>query len=91
MKYTRARAAICLIDYAHHIVFSGDVYLNLKGFTAEQARYNHYAPILMTSVDTDPALCAQERQMMLQRLGPGPWRIFGAHGSCKEYTVEVQP
>ncbi|MBR2053716.1 MAG: MBL fold metallo-hydrolase [Clostridia bacterium] len=82
---------IILIDYAHHIVFSGDVYLNLKGFTAEQARYNRYAPILMTSVDTDPALCAQERQMMLQRLGPGPWRIFGAHGSCKEYTVEVQP
>jgi len=80
---------IVLIDYAHHIAFTGDVYVNLKGMTAEQAKYNQYAPILMTSVDTDPALCAQERSAVMQRLGAGQWRIFGAHGHVKDYELKV--
>ena len=80
---------IVLIDYQHHIVFTGDVYVNLKGMTAEQARYNQYAPILMTSVDTDPALCAEERRAVMQRLGAGAWKIFGAHGCMKEYELKV--
>jgi len=79
-----------LIDYAHHIAFTGDVYINMKGMTAEQAEYNQYAPILMTSVDTDPKLCALERQAILQRLGAGKWQIFGAHGYKKDYTVSVE-
>ncbi|MBR5519384.1 MAG: MBL fold metallo-hydrolase, partial [Clostridia bacterium] len=41
---------IVLIDYEHHIAFTGDVYINLRGLTAEQEAYNRYAPILMTSV-----------------------------------------
>ena len=79
---------IILIDYDHNIAFTGDVYLNIRGFTAEQAEYNQYAPILMTSVDTDPKLCAQERTSILRRLGVGNWRIFGAHGAPKEYSVK---
>ena len=42
----------------------------------------------MTSVDTDPALCAQERVAILQRLGQGNWQIFGAHGMKKEYSLQ---
>lgn len=76
-----------LIDYAHHIVFSGDIYINLRGLTREQAEYNQYAPVLMTSVDTDPALCALERNAIMQRLGEGDWQIFGAHGAKKEYRL----
>ena len=81
---------IVLIDYAHCLAFTGDIYVNLRGMTAEQAKYNQYAPILMTSVDTDPALCAQERTAVLQRLGAGKWKIFGAHGAVKEYSLTVQ-
>ena len=79
---------IILIDYEHDIAFTGDVYLNIRGFTAEQAEYNQYAPILMTSVDTDPKLCSQERTAILRRLGVGNWRIFGAHGAPKDYCVK---
>ena len=61
--------------------------MNIHGFTPEQARYNTYAPILMTSVDTDPALCAAERKAVFQRLGAGAWKIFGGHGAMKEYSV----
>ena len=55
--------------------------------TAEQAAYNRYAPILMTSVDTDPDLCAAERKAFFSLLMPGQWRIFGAHGACKELEI----
>lgn len=80
-----------LIDYTHHLAFTGDIYVNMHGMTREQAAYNQYAPVLMTSVDTDPGLCALERQAVLQRLGAGKWKIFGAHGMMKEYSLQVEP
>ncbi len=81
---------IVLIDYKNHIAFTGDIFINLRGFTPEQAKYNQYAPILMTSVDTDPKLCAVERQAIIQRLGTGNWQIFGAHGCKKDYCVNSE-
>ncbi len=80
---------IVLLDYAKHIAITGDIYVNTHGLTAEQAEYNQYAPILMTSVDTDPTLCLEERKAIMQRLGVGSWQIFGAHGFKKEYSVTV--
>ena len=77
-----------LIDYENHVVFSGDVFVNIKDMTEQQARYNHYAPILMTSVDTDPKLCAEERRAVFARLGVGKWQIFGGHGGRKKYVLK---
>ena len=42
----------------------------------------------MTSVDTDPELCGEERTAVLRRLGIGNWKIFGAHGAPKDYVVK---
>ena len=78
---------IVLIDYGKHIAITGDVYINMHGLTKEQAEYNQYAPILMTSVDTDSKLCLEERKAIMQRLGVGEWQIFGAHGFKKDYCV----
>lgn len=78
-----------LIDYENRLVFSGDIYVNIKGMTAVQAKYNRYAPILMTSVDTDAALCTAERNAIFARLGAGTWQIFGGHGGKKTYTVKL--
>ena len=78
---------IVLIDYAKHLAVTGDIYINTHGLTPQQAEYNQYAPILMTSVDTDPKLCAEERRAIMQRLGVGQWQIFGAHGFKKDYSV----
>lgn len=80
---------LILIDYTNHIAITGDVYINLHGLTAEQEKYNRYAPILMTSVDTDSKLCALERTAILQRLGVEKWQIFGAHGFKKDYSVNI--
>ena len=60
-----------LIDFTHHVAFTGDIYVNIHGMTREQSTYNQYAPVLMTSVDTDPRLCAEERRAVMQRLGAG--------------------
>lgn len=80
---------IVLIDYGKHIAITGDIYINTHGLTPAQAAYNQYAPILMTSVDTDPKLCAEERRAVMQRLGVGQWQIFGAHGFKKDYAVNA--
>ena len=80
---------IVLIDYSKHIAITGDIYINIHALTAEQAEYNRYAPILMTSVDTDPNLCSEERRAIMQRLGVGKWQIFGAHGFKKDYLVNL--
>lgn len=76
-----------LIDYIHRIVFSGDIYINVHDLTKAQAEYNRYAPVLMTSVDTDAELCTLERHAIMQMLDKGDWTIFGAHGMKKELTV----
>lgn len=81
---------IVLIDYAHRVAVTGDVYVNVHGMTSEQKQYNRYAPILMTSVDTDPTLCAQERKAVFDRLGAGKWQVFGAHGARREYGVNAE-
>ncbi len=80
---------IVLIDYNNHIAITGDIYINTHALTAEQAEYNQYAPILMTSVDTDSKLCLEERKAIMQRLGAGQWQIFGAHGFKKDYSVNA--
>lgn len=78
---------IVLIDYSNHIAITGDIYINTHGLTPEQAKYNQYAPILMTSVETNPKLCLEERKAIMQRLGVGNWQIFGSHGFKKDYSV----
>ncbi|MBQ8808115.1 MAG: MBL fold metallo-hydrolase [Clostridia bacterium] len=78
---------IVLLDYTNHIALTGDIYINVHGLTPQQAEYNQYAPILMTSVDTNPKLCADERKAIIQRLGVGQWQIFGSHGFKKDYSV----
>ena len=76
---------IVLIDYAHRLAFTGDVFVNMKDMTRDQQQYNKYAPILMTSVDTDPVLCAAERKAIFSLLGDGHWLVFGAHGAGKVF------
>lgn len=76
-----------LIEPVNHIVFTGDIFVNLKDMTVRQSEYNKYAPILMTSVDTNKELCARERDSLFKILGTGAWQIFGGHGGKKDYIV----
>ena len=51
--------------------------------TEEQREYNTLAPVLMTSVDTDPILSKKERERLKEILTPGT-RVFPGHGNMKE-------
>ena len=75
------------IDREHKIAFTGDIYINVHGMTPEQTEYNRYAPILMTTVDTDPKLCALERKALMEILGEGDWQIFVGHGYKKDLSI----
>ena len=78
-----------LIDYDHKLAFTGDVYVNMHDLTPKQAEYNKYAPILMTSVDTDVTLAKKVREAVISRLGQGEWNIFGGHGNKKLHTTKT--
>ncbi len=81
------RGESVLLERTHRIAFTGDIFVNIKDMTVRQSEYNKYAPILMTSVDTDKKLCAEEREALFGILGEGTWQIFGGHGGRKEYAV----
>ena len=48
------------------VLFSGDIYVNIRGFSAEQREFNSLAPFLMTGVETVPALSRENREYLLK-------------------------
>ncbi len=75
---------LVLIDKTLKIAFTGDIYVNLKGYTDEQMEYNKYAPMLTTSVDTNKELAKIERNALLKLLDGENYKIFSGHGKMKE-------
>ncbi len=69
---------LIIADEAHKICFTGDVFINLAGMTPAQKKYNSYAPILMTTVDSDPGLAAKERKFIKKEFSG--YKVFGSHG-----------
>ena len=67
------------------IAFTGDIYVNMKDMTDRQAQYNKYAPILMTSVDTNIKQCTIERNFFFDLPEDGKWQVFGGHGGKRTY------
>ena len=60
------------------MVFTGDIYVNIKQFTDDQRDFNLLAPYLMTGVDEDSALATQTRNLLLETL-PG-YLLCPGHG-----------
>lgn len=79
---------IILVERRLHIVFTGDIFINIKELSAEQTSFNRIAPFLMTSVDSIPKVAEKERKELLNILGSGEWLIFGGHGAAKKILVE---
>ena len=84
------RGECIFLEREHRIVFTGDIFVNIRGFLPAQARFNRLAPFLMTSVDVAPQLAKQERDAIFRLLDPGSWQIFGAHGGVYEISVPKQ-
>lgn len=67
------------------LVFTGDILVNIKGFTPEQAAFNRLAPYLMTSVDTTPDRARKERGALMELLAGEKWYVFPGHGAMMEF------
>lgn len=78
-----------LVCQQERLVFTGDIFVNIKGFTKVQAAFNRLAPFLMSSVDTHPKMAAQERQALfaLLRQRGGRWTVCGGHGAITDYPA----
>ena len=63
------------------LLVTGDIFVNIKGFSREQAEFNRLAPYLMTSVDTDPKLAAREREALLSLVPEEGRVILCGHGA----------
>ncbi|MCI7605769.1 MAG: ACT domain-containing protein [Spirochaetales bacterium] len=68
------------------VAFTGDIWVNIKDMTALQSEYNTLAPVLMTSVDTDPMLSKKERERLKSILLPNT-RVFPGHGNVKTLVL----
>ncbi|MBE6709330.1 MAG: MBL fold metallo-hydrolase [Ruminococcaceae bacterium] len=71
-----------IVERNEGLAFTGDILVNIKGFTADQKSFNRLAPFLMTSVDTDPELAKAERAALPDILGISGWTVIGGHGGA---------
>ncbi len=60
------------------LVFSGDIMVNVKGFSPEQREFNSLAPFLMTGVDVDASICRKGRERL--RLDYPGYLVCPGHG-----------
>lgn len=63
----------------YRFVFTGDILVNIKGFSELQREFNILAPYLMTSVNMDSKKAKQGREMILEKYGD--YTLYTAHGS----------
>lgn len=63
------------------LLFSGDIYVNIKGFSKEQQEFNILAPFLMTGVDCNPPEAKISRKYLLETY-PN-YRICPGHGTMQ--------
>ena len=49
------------------LVFTGDIFVNIKGFSEEQKEFNSIAPFLMTGVETNAVLAKQTRDFVMKK------------------------
>jgi len=68
---------------AFDLVFTGDNFVNIRGFSREQREFNALAPYLMTSVDVDPPRAAVVRKTLMEKCH-GKF-LCPAHGDWTEY------
>jgi len=60
------------------ILFSGDILVNIKGFSDEQREFNILAPYLMTSVNIDSKKAKISRELILEKYKG--YTLYPAHG-----------
>ncbi|QNU65460.1 MBL fold metallo-hydrolase [Ruminiclostridium herbifermentans] len=80
------RGEMVFVCRKYGIVFTGDILVNISGFTPERAEFNSLAPYLLRSVNTDSAKATEMRNQIIslaEEIGDAnqkPCIICGGHG-----------
>lgn len=76
------KGEIILVEKNTKIIFTGDIFVNVKGFSKEQYDFNLLAPYLMGSVNTDSSKASACRKILLNKSkdyllcpGHGTWIV----------------
>lgn len=67
------------------IVFSGDIYINAEGLSADQREFNSLAPYLMSGVNVDSREAAVSRNALKEKYCRDGWIVCCGHGSFAEF------
>ena len=62
------------------IVFTGDIFVNIKGFSDEQKEFNSIAPFLMTGVESNPKLAKKTREFTMEKYKGN--LVYPGHGAA---------
>ena len=82
-----AEGEIVIVCEELKIVFSGDIVVNISGFSKQQQEFNAIAPYLMTSVNTNPSKATEEREFLLQLFEPSKYMYCCGHGAPIEKSI----
>lgn len=69
------------VDTENHLVFCGDILVNVEGFSPEQKAFNRLAPYLMTSVNMDSKKAQLEREHLLGLFDAKDYTFCCGHGA----------
>ena len=69
------------IERNKRIVFTGDIFINIKDCIKEQEEFNKIAPNLLTAVDSVPDMAYKIRREIKPLLDKGKWIVIGGHGA----------
>lgn len=79
---------VAIVCEEESIVFTGDIVVNIGGFSREQAAFNRLAPYLMTSVNMDSTRATVERRALEERFPPEKYIYCCGHGSIWDRRVK---
>ncbi len=74
------RGETLLVCEEYRMVFTGDVVVNIKGFTEKQSRFNQLAPYLMTSVNVNSENARRVRELVTEQYRG--YTFYPGHGAA---------
>lgn len=73
------RGELLIACERHALAFTGDILVNIKGFSEKQRQFNLLAPYLMTSVNVDSEKAKQVRLQVMERFKG--YSFYPGHGA----------
>ncbi len=67
------------VCHQYKLIFTGDIFVNAKGFTEKQAYFNSLAPYLMRSVNVDSKVAREIRELICEKYQG--YTVYPGHGT----------